>query len=331
MGDLAGLVDLLAPFFGLIGLGFACGRWAPRPEGTAGLAWMQFFLIYVALPALFFRLVSAQPLEEFVQWRFVAATTAATGLTFLAALLVGLRASGGDLAEATVQGVAGAYANVGFMGPPLVLGALGPAASAPVALIFVFDNLLLFALTPLLMAAAGRERGGALAAARGVVARVATHPFNLATAAGLAFGASHAILPGALDRALGWLAGAAAPTALFLLGLSVALRPIRAVPGEVWALAGIKLVVHPLIALGLLTLVGGAFGAVAPVWVYTAVTMAALPPALNLFVISSQYGVGIERAAACVLVGTLGSLVTLTAFLWLIRTGHLPPIPEAGP
>ena len=52
--------------------------------------------------------------------------------------------------------------------------------------------------------------------------------------------------------------------------------------------------------------------------------MAALPPALNLFVIASQYNVGIERAFACVLVGTLVSMVTLTAFLWFIKTGRMP-------
>ena len=57
-----------------------------------------------------------------------------------------------------MQGVAGSYSNIGYMGPPLILAALGPAASAPVVLIFVFDNLLLFSLVPLLMAIAGIEK-----------------------------------------------------------------------------------------------------------------------------------------------------------------------------
>ncbi len=52
MSDLVGLLNLLAPFFGLIGLGFVCAKLVRRPEG--GLAWMQFFLIYVALPCLFY-------------------------------------------------------------------------------------------------------------------------------------------------------------------------------------------------------------------------------------------------------------------------------------
>jgi predicted permease len=52
--------------------------------------------------------------------------------------------------------------------------------------------------------------------------------------------------------------------------------------------------------------------------------MAALPPALNIFVISTQYNVGIERASSCVLLGTLVSIVTLTAFLYIIKTGLMP-------
>jgi len=52
--------------------------------------------------------------------------------------------------------------------------------------------------------------------------------------------------------------------------------------------------------------------------------MAALPPALNIFVISTQYNVGVERASACVLMGTLASMVTLTGVLYLVNTGLLP-------
>ena len=61
-----------------------------------------------------------------------------------------------------------------------------------------------------------------------------------------------------------------------------------------------------------------------PIWVQAAVVMAALPPALNIFVLSTQYRVGIERASACVLVGTVVSIVTLTGVLWLFRTGAVP-------
>ncbi len=50
-----------------------------------------------------------------------------------------------------------------------------------------------------------------------------------------------------------------------------------------------------------------------PIWVYTAVLMAALPPALNVFIMARQYDIWVAQASGSVLFGTLVSVVTLTA------------------
>ena len=317
MSELIGLFNLLAPFFGLIALGFFCGKVVHQHE--AGLAWMQFFLIYVALPCLFFRLIADKPLDELANWPFIAVTTLCTFLAFALAFATGWRHTR-DLPQAVMQAVAGSYSNVGYMGPPLVLGALGAAASAPVVLIFVFDNLLLFSLVPLLMSVAGVDKLDLVATTRRIVWRILTHPFNVATALGIAASYLHLRLPQAADQMVTWLSGAAAPCALFILGVTVALRPLWRIPKGVPALALIKLVAHPFLVWVLLSAIGD-FG---PVWTYTAVTMAALPPALNIFVVATQYNVGVERASACVLIGTLASMVSLTGLLLLIRLGLVP-------
>ena len=46
------ILNLALPYFGLIFIGFACGKAKELPE--QGLAWMNFFLLYVSLPALLF-------------------------------------------------------------------------------------------------------------------------------------------------------------------------------------------------------------------------------------------------------------------------------------
>ncbi|MFC4171449.1 AEC family transporter [Microvirga sp. GCM10011540] len=317
MSDLIGLFNLLAPFFGLIGLGFYCGKFVKQPE--SGLAWMQFFVIYIALPCLFFRLIADKPLDQLTNWPFIAATTLATLCAFALSFATGWRHTK-DLPQSVMQGVAGSYSNIGYMGPPLVLAAIGQAASAPVVLIFVFDNLLLFSLIPLLMSVAGVEKLSLGATIRRIVWRILTHPFNVATALGVAASYLHLTLPGPVNQIVTWLSGAAAPCALFILGVTVAMRPLLRIPGEVPILVLIKLVLHPILVWVLLSAVGD-FGAT---WTYAALTMAALPPALNIFVISTQYNVGVERASACVLIGTLVSMVTLTGLLYLVSTGILP-------
>jgi malonate transporter and related proteins len=317
MSDLVGLFNLLAPFFGLIGLGFLCGKVVKRP--AEGLAWMQFFLIYVSLPCLFYTLIADKPLSQLTNWPFIVATTVCTYCAFALSFAAGMWHTR-DMPQSVMQGVAGAYSNIGYMGPPLILSALGPAASPPVVLIFVFDNLLLFSLVPLLMAIAGVEKRSLATTIGDIVVKVVTHPFNIATVIGVLASYTEFHPPAAVDRIVTWLSGAAAPCALFLLGVTVALRPLERIPGEVPALVLIKLVLHPLLVWVLLSAMGD-FGST---WTYAAVVMAALPPALNIFVISTQYNVGVERASACVLIGTIVSMVTLTGFLYVIRTGMMP-------
>jgi malonate transporter len=79
MTDLANLFNLVAPFFGLILLGFAVGRYKRLPE--EGLAWLQHFLIFIALPCLFYRLIADKPLSELSNWGFVVATTPSASTT----------------------------------------------------------------------------------------------------------------------------------------------------------------------------------------------------------------------------------------------------------
>lgn len=312
---MADVLSLALPFFGLILLGFASGRFARLPE--SGLAWLNYFIIYIALPPLFFQLVSRTPFEELANGRFILVTTLSTATTFYLAIGVGLWLRRGNLPEATIAGIVGGYANVGYMGPGLTIAALGSAAAVPTALIFTFESTFFFAAVPFLMALSGVERESGLRMTLDVLRRVFTHPFIVATILGVIFAALQIRPPAAVDKVLDYLANAAAPCALFTLGVTVALRPLANVPSEIPILVAMKLVLHPLIAWVLLSAVGG----FDPVWVYTALLMAALPPALNAYVMARQYDVYIAQSSAGILIGTLASIVTVTALLYMIRNG----------
>ncbi|MEA2995819.1 MAG: malonate transporter [Alphaproteobacteria bacterium] len=312
------IINLALPFFGLIFLGFACGKLKRIPD--TGLAWMNFFIVYVALPALFYRILAQTPLDQLAQVRFIVGTTLATLSAFCLAFAVGFAMRRRHVAEATIAGLAGSFGNIGYMGPGLALATLGAEATAPVALIFCFDTLLLFSLVPLLMGFAGTQQKTLAATAFEVVRRIVTNPFMIASALGAASAALHFEPPVALDRLMGFLQNAAAPCALFVLGVTVALRPLDRMPWEVPFLVAIKLAIHPAIVLVLLSLLGPFNDA----WMAAAVLMAALPPALNVFVMARQYDSWVAQASGSVLLGTLASVVTLTAVMWLVKTHGLP-------
>ena len=320
------VLSLALPFFGLILLGYFCGKLLRYPE--AGLQWMNFFIIYIALPGLFFKLVSKAPLSELTNGRFVMAVTGATALILALSFVIGLLTSRGDVRAAAVQAVAGTYGNTGYMGPGLTMAALGVGAIVPTALIFVFENILFFSAVPFLMAIGSKQSSGFGATVWYVVKRVLTHPFNIATACAVFVAATGFHPPEAVDTMLEFLKNAAAPSALFAMGVTVALRPFKDVPTEMPALLFVKLILHPLAA-WIIVSAAGDFGRV---WTLTAVLMASLPPALNVFVIANQYKVYIERASGAILAGTLLSVFTVTGLLYLIVHDLMPyRFPWFGP
>lgn len=318
------VLDLALPFFGLIFIGWACGKWRRLP--AEGLIWLNFFIVYVALPALFFQLLSKTPIEQLTRGSFIAATTATTGAMFGLALLAGLYFNHGRLREATITAVAGAYSNVGYMGPGLTLATLGASATVPTALVFCFDNALLFTLVPLLMALSG-EKQSPWSTALIIAKRIALHPFILATIAGVGAAATGLRPPVFVDKMLTSLMQAAAPCALFAIGVTVSLRPLEKITAEIPAVLAIKLLVHPVAIYLLLLWMGG----VDPVWHMTAMLMACLPPALNVYVLAQQYHAHVGQASAIVLIGTLVSVVTVTGFLWIVTHGVLPGGIVVGP
>ena len=314
------VLNLALPYFGLIFLGYACGKIKRLPD--TGLAWMNFFIVYVALPCLFYRIVAQTPLEQLANVSFVLGTMLSTAIAFSIAFGIA-KIARRSMPEATIAGLAGGYGNIGYMGPGLALATLGPEAAAPVALIFCFDSILLFSLVPLLMAIGGSENHSVWQATRLVIQRIVLHPFIIATMLGVLSAAIQFQPLVALDRLMEFLQNAAAPCALFVLGVTVALRPMPKLVADVPAIVPVKLILQPLIVYVVL----GWLGPFSPAWTYAAVLMAALPPALNVFILSRQYDVWVEEASGSVLIGTMVSVFTLTGVMWLIATGRIPVQP----
>lgn len=315
---MAAILALLFPFFGLILIGYIAAR--VSRQGAEALGWMNIFIVYAALPALFFKLVSRTPIEDLTRVDFILTQLAATYAVYALVFCVGFLVRRATFGDCTIQAFGGAYGNIGYMGPGLALLVLGEQAAVPVALVVCFENALHFITAPALMAIAGGDERPPLKLAWDVIKRVVLHPFILSTAAGFGVAALDVTLPDAATRLIDYLAQAAAPCALFAMGVTLALRPLKRVPVEIGYIALAKLVLLPAVMYGALRAVGG----IEPIWMHSAVLLAALPTATNVFVISQHYGVWQERASATVLITTVLSILTLPVVLYLISAGLLP-------
>ncbi|MBZ9888984.1 AEC family transporter [Mesorhizobium sp. BR1-1-3] len=303
MSDVIGLV---LPFFGLIFVGFLVARITRQP--LEALGWMNTFIVYVALPALFFQLLAKTPFEDLTEWRFIFGSVVSTFMIFSLMFMGSVLTSRGEIAQSTIKALAAAYGNIGYMGPGLALLAFGEEAAVPVALIFCFENIMHFAIAPMMMALSGDEKTTPLRLALGVVRKIVLHPFIIATALGVGAAYIGFRPPVPVERFLEYLSRAAAPCALFAMGVTL-------------ALAALKLILHPLLCYVVLSWIGN----FSETWVFSAVLLAALPTATNVFVIAQQYGVWVQRASASVLITTCLSVVTVTGLLYLIRHNILAP------
>ncbi len=315
---MAEITGLVLPFFGLILLGFVTARITRQPREALG--WLNTFIVYVALPALFFKLLSRTPIEQLARWDFVFTSMFVTYTVFAMVFSLAILVRRSPIGEATIQGLGGAYGNIGYMGPGIAILAFGEPAAVPVALIFCFENIMHFTIAPMMMALSGGDRRSPRDLALDVVRKIAFHPFIIATAVGVGAAWLQVVPPVPVGRLIDYLAQAAAPCALFAMGVTLALRPLKRVPPELGFIVPMKLVVHPVLMYVALSFIGN----FEPVWVFTAVLLASLPTATNVFVIAQQYGVWVERASATVLVTTVMSVASVSTLLWLITAGILP-------
>ncbi len=304
------ILNIALPFFGLILLGVIAGRvWAKSEEG---LAWLNVFVLYFALPPLIFLVVAATPFETLVNPAYVLATAGATVACYLVMWALAAHVFRVQMKDAALMTTSAAYGNVGYMGLPLAVAFFGSGAAVPAALVFSFDCTVLFILTAVFAGLDGTRGKGWTAK---IAVDVFTHPFNVATILGFIASAAQWMPSGGVLTMLDMLKQSAGPIALFAMGVTVSLREKPTLNADLATLTAIKLVLHPVLAFAAVAL----FVAADDVWLKVAVMMAALPTAGNAFILARQNNAYVAGAGHAVIVTTASSLVTIPLIVWGLK------------
>ncbi|MGZ3215197.1 AEC family transporter [Paracoccus sp. T5] len=296
------------PFFALIGLGW--GAAAIRFFPAEGAVWLTRFVFYFALSAMLFRFAAGLDMAALFDLRFVLAYLLGSGAVWAIGITVA-RARGLGIAEAAMEAQCCMIGNTGFLGVPMLVVLLGPAAIGPVLMVLTIDMLVFSTLITLIIHAA-RQGGLRPAAVVPVLRGVASNPMILAMVAGLAWGGLALPLPEPVDEFLTILGAAATPGALFAIGASLAGRRLARLAPSAW-LSGAKLVLHPA-AVGL---AAWGFG-VDPVAAGVMVVAAGLPVAGNVYILAQHFGVAQQRVSTAILISTAASILTIPALILLI-------------
>lgn len=305
---------IVLPIFGLIFAG-----WLVRRLGvlgpTAGTE-LNRFVVYLALPALLFDIVAHARLAEIWQPRFVAVFGLSAVLIFALTLAVRLTRRR-PFADAVIDGLNAGYANVGFVGFPLTLVALGRAAMGPTLMATIITVCVLFGIAILLIEIALQSGRRGLFLVAKVGGALLRNPLLVAPVLGALVPLAGLTIPAPAESFLKLLGNAASPGALVALGLFLAARREEAGQGYgvTALLVGFKLVLQPVVAWVLATLV---FELPAPL-THAAVLLAALPTGTGPFMLAEFYRREAAVTSRVVLASTVVSVVTITGYLGMAR------------
>ncbi|MBE7219589.1 MAG: AEC family transporter [Caulobacteraceae bacterium] len=305
---------IVLPVFALIFAG-----WLARRIGVLGgqaTSELNRFVVFLALPALLFDITAHAKLAEIWQPGFIAAFGLGCGGTF--ALTLVLRRRGArPLADAALDGLNAAYANTGFIGFPLMLAAVGPAALPPTLIATILTVCVVFAVAIVLIEAGLETEPRPARLAAKVARSLIRNPLLVAPALGAMVPLAGLAVPGSMEQFLKLLGGAASPCALVALGLFLAEpRPARPhATGGAALLVGLKLVVHPALTFGCARYLF----ALPPALTHAAVLLAALPTGTGPFMLAEFYRREAAVTATVILASTLLSLLTVSAYLAAVR------------
>lgn len=299
------------PFFGLIGLGWLAGR--ARFFPPEAVHWLTRFVFYFALSAMLFRFASGLDLAALWDGRFVAAYLTGCAVVWAVGFAVA-RSRGAAMAEAAMEAHTAMTGNTGFLGVPMLVVLLGPAAIGPVLMVLTLDMVVFSTIITLLIHGARHGRV-TLAMLRPLAVGIASNPMIVSMLAGLAWGATRLPLPAPVDELLALLGAAATPGALFAIGAGLALRQADRIGPALW-LSGAKLVLHP----AAVAVACWGYG-VDPVAAGIMVAAAALPVAGNVFILAQYFDVGVQRVSTAILLSTAASIATIPFVIHAITKG----------
>jgi predicted permease len=318
------ILQVTFPFFALVLCGYLAARQRLLPLDAIG--GLNTFVLYFALPCMLYRFGANTPVAQLVD-------PAALAVYLPCALLMVAGTVAASLNQrirwndAAFGALVAAFPNTGFMGVPLLVALLGPAAAGPAILTILVDLVVTSSLCIALSRLDAAGQHGAAEAARKALRGVALNPMPWAIALGAASSWLGLVPLKPVGSLVGMLADAASPVALFTIGAVLARSQSVAAAQEhapmpvadYLPVALAKLVVHPLLVLwaGAMAI---AFGLPLDRFALTVmVLVAALPSASNVSLLAERFGADNGRIARIILLTTAAAFLTFSAAVALVR------------
>lgn len=311
------ILAVTVPFFALVACGYLAARRHILPESA--IPGLNAFVLYFALPCMLLRFGMNTPIAQLLN-PAVLGTYLACALVVVFLTVAVTRSAQVDLKNAAFGALVAAFPNSGFMGVPLLVALLGPAAAGPLICAVLADMIvtssLCIALAQVQDATGEGRRAMWLRALKGPF----TNPLPWSIALGAVLSVTGQRLPGPVDVIVRMLADAASPVALFTIG-AVLWRAgqhahTRTPLGQYLPVALIKLLLHPLLVFGAATAARQLGAPLSEFQILVLTLGAALPSASNVSLLAERYGADNGRIARIIMSSTALAFVSFSLIAW---------------
>jgi len=312
------------PFFALVLVGYLAARHQLLPD--AAITGLNSFVLFFALPCLLYQFGASTPIAQLLDLPLMLIYASCALLMVFFTLLIS-RSRGMSRKDAAFSALVGAFPNTGFMGVPLLTTLLGPRAAGPIIITILIDLFFTSSLCIALAQAhtsdssAGPTRALYLRAFKGAL----SNPLPWAIGVGGLMSYGQLGLPLPIEKAVSMLANAASPVALFAIGaLLASTQRSSAGAASLWnylPMAGIKLLLHPVLVLLTGFIAIGLGWPVSRDAVLIITLAAALPSASNVVLLADRYGAEIGGIAKIILVSTALAFLTFSIWVYLLPLG----------
>ena len=293
------LLTAVLPIFAVAAFGFIAGR--TKLFDLAMAAVINRFVFYFPLPALSFNLLATARFDQF-NWSLLIGYFLSESGVYLLGLFIARLVFKRDWGESILLGVAAAYSNHVLFVLPIALTLFGDAVTLPIIAIIAVDSLFMVGLTMVIMdiMTLGKPSFSA------VISRLSKNSTIVALLIGLAFGLLKIELPKGVGVFLSFVSATTAPCALFALGIVLS-DSNRSTPIAL-PMTIIKVIVHPMIAIG--TIVLGF--QITPEVARPALLVAAGPCGAMAFVMATNYNVRVDAIAKAILFSMVASILSVS-------------------
>jgi malonate transporter len=306
------LLTVVLPVFIVVGAGYlAVWRGLFTDDWVDGL---MVFTQKFAIPCLLFSAIATLDLGAEFQPGLLIAFYAGSGSCFFIGLFGARLIFGRPWPDCVAIGFAALFANSVLLGLPITERAYGAEALAPNFAIIAMHAPFCYILGITTMEIVRAEGKGPPAVAAQVARAVFSNALMIGILSGFAVNLGAIPLPGVVTEAVDLMIRAALPAALFGLGgVLYRYKP----EGDFWVIGfvcALSLILHPAIAYGLGSTVAG----LSDGQLRSAVLTGAMAPGINAYIFANMYGAARRVVASSVLIGTALTVLTASAWLWLL-------------